>query len=63
MVSCEGEEEEEARGKECLNLSVLACELYNLHVVACPLIYDLIKMFLGQQGDDDETTAAAARVW
>ncbi|SPO30267.1 related to SGD1 - essential nuclear protein, required for biogenesis of the small ribosomal subunit [Ustilago trichophora] len=45
----EEEEEEEARGKECLNLTVLACELYNLHVVACPLIYDLIRMFLGQQ--------------
>lgn len=40
-------EEEEGKGKECLNLTVLACELYNLHVVACPLIYDLIRMFLG----------------
>ncbi|KAJ9475294.1 Suppressor of glycerol defect protein 1 [Pseudozyma hubeiensis] len=44
-----GEEEGEEKGKECLNLTVLACELYNLHVVACPLIYDLIRMFLGQQ--------------
>ncbi|KAJ1035643.1 hypothetical protein NDA18_000420 [Ustilago nuda] len=40
-------EQEEARGKECMNLTVLLCELYNLHVVACPLIYDLIRMFLG----------------
>ncbi len=56
----EGEEEEEGKGKECLNLSVLACELYNLHVVACPLIYDLIRMFLGQQGDEDEANFAAA---
>ncbi|SAM85036.1 related to SGD1-essential nuclear protein, required for biogenesis of the small ribosomal subunit [Ustilago bromivora] len=40
-------EEEEGRGKECMNLTVLLCELYNLHVAACPLIYDLIRMFLG----------------
>lgn len=57
--------EEDVKGKECLNLTVLACELYNLHVVACPLIYDLIRMFLGQQPgtapDDDATRAAKAR--
>ncbi|TKY90218.1 hypothetical protein EX895_000216 [Sporisorium graminicola] len=54
------EEEEEVKGKECLNLTVLACELYNLHVVACPLIYDLIRMFLGQQpGAASDTDAAA----
>ncbi|CDW97793.1 hypothetical protein, partial [Sporisorium scitamineum] len=54
------EEEEEVKGKECLNLTVLACELYNLHVVACPLIYDFIRMFLGQQpGTTTDTDAAA----
>ncbi|EST08622.1 Initiation factor eIF-4 gamma, MA3 [Kalmanozyma brasiliensis GHG001] len=42
-------DDEEDKGKECLNLTVLACELYNLHVVACPLIYDLIRMFLGER--------------
>ncbi|CBQ69708.1 conserved hypothetical protein [Sporisorium reilianum SRZ2] len=57
----EEEEEEEVRGKECLNLTVLACELYNLHVVACPLIYDLIRMFLGQQpGATTDSDAAPA---
>lgn len=40
--------DDDARGKECLNLTVLACELYNLQVLACPLIYDLIRLFLGQ---------------
>lgn len=38
--------DEEEKGKECLNLTVLACELYNLSVVACPLIFDLIRLFL-----------------
>lgn len=48
LKTSDGGEEGEERGKECLNLTVLACELYNLHVVACPLIYDLIRMFLGE---------------
>ncbi|SNX87662.1 related to SGD1 - essential nuclear protein, required for biogenesis of the small ribosomal subunit [Melanopsichium pennsylvanicum] len=52
------EDEEEGKGKECLNLTVLACELYNLHVVACPLIYDLIRMLLGQS---DSSSGATSR--
>lgn len=56
------EKEEEGRGKECLNLTVLACELYNLHVVACPLIYDLIRMFLGQQPGSATTSDSDAAV-
>lgn len=50
-------EEEDVKGKECLNLCVLACELYNLHVVACPLVYDLIRMFLGDRPEDSSATA------
>ncbi|PWN19042.1 hypothetical protein BCV69DRAFT_300822 [Microstroma glucosiphilum] len=34
-------------GKEMTNLVTLLAHLYNLQVVACPLIYDLIKLFLG----------------
>ncbi|ETS60580.1 hypothetical protein PaG_05432 [Moesziomyces aphidis] len=49
--------EEDVQGKECLNLSVLACELYNLHVVACPLVYDLIRMFLGERPEGSPATA------
>lgn len=40
--------DEESKGKELSNLVSLICHLYNLQVVACPLIYDLIKLFLGQ---------------
>ena len=53
------DEDEEGKGKECLNLTVLACELYNLHVVACPLIYDLIRMFLGEPSSSSDTDAVA----
>lgn len=34
-------------GKEMSNLITLLAHLYNLQVVACPLVYDLIKLFLG----------------
>ncbi|EPQ27963.1 uncharacterized protein PFL1_04290 [Pseudozyma flocculosa PF-1] len=54
-----GDDEEEVKGKECLNLTVLVCELYNLQVVACPLIYDLIRLFIGQQASEHKQPAAA----
>lgn len=37
----------EIKGKECTNLMVLLCELYNFRVVACTLVYDLVKSLLG----------------
>jgi len=36
----------EIKGKECTNLMVLLCELYNLQVIACILMYDLIRPLL-----------------
>ena len=40
-------EDEEVKGKECTNLMVLLCELYNLQVIACILMYDMIRALLG----------------
>ncbi|PWY96998.1 LOW QUALITY PROTEIN: hypothetical protein BCV70DRAFT_203243, partial [Testicularia cyperi] len=54
------QDQESSRGKECLNLTVLACELYNLQVVACPLIYDLIRMFLGQTSPDSAAAVSSS---
>lgn len=34
-------------GKECINLLVLLGHLYNLSVVACPLVYDIVRHILG----------------
>ena len=36
----------EIKGKECSNLMVLLCELYNLQVISCILMYDLIRSLL-----------------
>ena len=36
----------EIRGKECTNLMVLLCELYNFQVISCILVYDLIRWLL-----------------
>ncbi|PWN50245.1 ARM repeat-containing protein [Violaceomyces palustris] len=47
------EEDQPTKGKECLNLTVLVCHLYNLQVIACPLVYDLVKMFLGEGSGDN----------
>ena len=33
-------------GKECSNLLVLISELYNLHVISCVLMYDVIRLIL-----------------
>lgn len=40
-------DDEEIKGKECTNLMVLLCELYNLQVIACILMYDMIRALLG----------------
>ena len=39
-------EEKETRGKECSNLIVLLSELYNFQVIACVLVYDIIRGLL-----------------
>jgi nucleolar MIF4G domain-containing protein 1 len=40
-------QDEEIKGKECTNLMVLLCELYNFQVIACVLMYDMIRVLLG----------------
>ncbi|CAO1613910.1 unnamed protein product [Sympodiomycopsis kandeliae] len=49
-----GQESSNSSGasKSLANLVVLLSHMYNLHVVACPLIYDLIKLFLGEAVQD-----------
>ncbi|KAG4300759.1 hypothetical protein PCK1_002836 [Pneumocystis canis] len=37
--------------KECINLIIVLSELYNLQVVSCVLIYDLVKLFLNEITD------------
>lgn len=43
-----GSDSSEDRGKECSNLVVLLSELYNFQVIACVLIYDLIRELLNK---------------
>ncbi|KAG6332528.1 hypothetical protein ID866_6565 [Astraeus odoratus] len=43
-----GLETNEDRGKECSNLVVLLSELYNFQVIACVLMYDLIRDLLSK---------------
>lgn len=43
-----GSDPSEDRGKECSNLVVLLSELYNFQVIACVLMYDLIRELLNQ---------------
>lgn len=38
--------EKDERGKECSNLLVLLSELYNLQVISCVLVYDVIRGLL-----------------
>lgn len=45
--------ESEDIGKECSNLISLISELYNFNVIACNLIYDLIRMFLGSLNEQN----------
>lgn len=50
VAAVEGEADEgEATGKELSNLMSLAAHLYNLQVIACPLIYDFIRLLLGSE--------------
>lgn len=50
MAAVEGEGDEgEGTGKELSNLMSLAAHLYNLQVIACPLIYDFIRLLLGNE--------------
>ncbi|BFZ59229.1 suppressor of glycerol defect [Saitoella coloradoensis] len=46
-VSTDGNPSGGQGGKACTNLIVLLTELYNLQVVGCTLIYDFIRVFLG----------------
>lgn len=45
----EVEQEDLAVGKESRNLAALLASLYNLGVLACPLMYDIIRLLLGMQ--------------
>lgn len=38
--------DEESIGKECSNLLVLLIDLYNYHVIACALLFDIIRLIL-----------------
>lgn len=43
LVPTQRQDEKEVRGKECSNLIVLLSELYNFQVIACALVYDIIR--------------------
>ena len=45
-ASTTSEQEVDTQGKECSNLIVLISELYNLQVVSCVLVFDIIKSLL-----------------
>ncbi|KAL4072651.1 hypothetical protein V8B97DRAFT_1885612 [Scleroderma yunnanense] len=47
-VPSHGADPSEDRGKECSNLVVLLSELYNFQVIACILMYDLIRELLSK---------------
>lgn len=46
--------EESQQGKECRNLAALIAVLYSIGVVACPLVYDLVKLLLGVDEQKDK---------
>ncbi|KAJ2707871.1 suppressor of glycerol defect [Coemansia sp. IMI 203386] len=50
----EEEDGEPVRGKECQNLCAFIAELYNFQVISCQLVYDMIRMCVG---DINEFTA------
>lgn len=52
MAGCEGEEEE-AMAREVDNVVLLLAYLYDLGVVACGLIYDLVRKLLEDMGERD----------
>ncbi|KAK0530234.1 suppressor of glycerol defect [Tilletia horrida] len=39
-------DQDDRAGRECLNLAVLLAHTYNLHLVAAPLIYDVVRLCL-----------------
>lgn len=41
--------DDEPTRKECQNLLVLLTDLYNFHIIACTLMYDIIRLIL--EGD------------
>jgi nucleolar MIF4G domain-containing protein 1 len=45
--------QDEPKGKECLNLSVLLSELYNFQVISCVLVYDVIRGLLDTLNEFD----------
>lgn len=51
-------DEVDVPGKELLNLAALVAHIYNLQVIACPLVYDLIKLFLGERLVSDAANGA-----
>ena len=44
-----GDAPSEPSGKECSNLIVLLSELYNLQVISCVLVYDIIRTLLSAE--------------
>ncbi|KDN38929.1 hypothetical protein K437DRAFT_228310 [Tilletiaria anomala UBC 951] len=48
---------DDPQSKKALNLTSLLCELYNLQVVACPLVYDLIRHFAGAHTNSNKRAA------
>lgn len=46
---------ETSSGKQARNLIALMASLYNLNVIACPLMYDVIRLLLGVEKDKKQT--------
>lgn len=46
---------ETSAGKQARNLIALMSSLYNLNVIACPLMYDVIRLLLGVEKDKKQT--------
>ncbi|KAE8232593.1 hypothetical protein CF326_g2377 [Tilletia indica] len=45
-AAAEVEGPDDKAGRECLNLAVLLAHAYNLHLVAAPLVYDIVRLCL-----------------
>ncbi|KAK0545581.1 suppressor of glycerol defect [Tilletia horrida] len=45
-VANPGTSDDDSAGRECMNLAVLLGHTYNLHLVAAPLIYDIVRLCL-----------------
>ncbi|PWN37286.1 uncharacterized protein FA14DRAFT_170159 [Meira miltonrushii] len=46
---------ETSAGRQARNLIALMSSLYNLNVIACPLMYDVIRLLLGVEKDKKQT--------